>query len=463
MEERSQFGAPHQATHLLNVPDVDSLNVVNVEQVNACLLSGRLEVAGLFPRLEALAEAPAVFRWEFGLDELPEEPGVILIRGARQYGKSTWLESAVRETVRRHGTGTALFLDGDHLRDADHLAGELSRLAAAFRRDAPVRRLFIDEITAVAEWERGLKRVLDRGELRRVLVVTTGSRATDLRRGAERLPGRKGRLARTTYLFLPVPYSEFLRAGGRTLGSRALASYLLSGGSPVACGELISSGRVAEWTIETVREWIQGECARSGRSRRSLLAVMEALHRHGGTPLGQTKLARDAGLANNTVAAGWIEVLSDLLCVGTSAAWDPGRRAEIPRKQAKFPFINLLAAIAWAPDAPRSADELVRLDPERQAMWHEWAVAQELFRRGALVGRPEPERVPYWASRDHEIDFVAEGDSFVEVKRGRATALDFGWFPRSFPKGRLTVVCATPFEADRIRGVTLEAFLREGS
>lgn len=50
----------------------------------------------------------AVFRLEFGLDEIPTEPGVILIRGARQYGKSTWLEGAIRDTVRRHGAGVVL-------------------------------------------------------------------------------------------------------------------------------------------------------------------------------------------------------------------------------------------------------------------------------------------------------------------------------------------------------------------
>ena len=96
----------------------------------------------------------------------------------------------MRDTVREHGAGTAFFLDGDYLRDANHLSDEVSRLAAAYRADAPVRRLFIDEITAVTDWERGLKRVLDRGELRRVLVVTTGSRATDLRHGSEGLPGQ---------------------------------------------------------------------------------------------------------------------------------------------------------------------------------------------------------------------------------------------------------------------------------
>ncbi len=448
---------------MINVPDVAIFNVVNVDQVNRALLQGALDTPGLFPRLEALAKAPAVFRLEFGLDELPTDPGVLLLRGPRQYGKSTWLEGAMRETVLRHGPGSALFLDGDYLRDADHLSEELSRLAGAFRPDATVHRLFVDEITAVPDWERGLKRVLDRGELRRVLVVTTGSRAADLRRGAERLPGRKGRLARTSYLFLPVSYAEFLRAGGVALGPRALASYLLSGGSPLACGELIRTGRLPEWVVDVVRDWVRGECARTGRSSRSLVAVMEQLHRHGGTPLGQTRLARDAGLANNTVAAGWIEMLADLLCVGFGPAWDADRKAEQPRKPAKFPFINLLVAGVWSPDAPRSAEDLARLDPERQGVWYEWAVAQELFRRAALAGRPEPERIPYWQGERREIDFVAGPGEFVEVKRGPATALDFTWFPRVFPRARLTVVCRTPFQAERVVGVTLDAFLRDAS
>lgn len=462
---RRDRGIPFRAhtarlPRLLNVPNVDSVNVVNVEEVNRALLAGELDLPGLFPRLEALADAPAVFRVEFGLEKLPTSPGVILIRGARQVGKSTWLEGALRDTLRDHGPGTALFLDGDYLRDAEHLASEVSRLATAFRPDAPVRRLFVDEITAVADWERGLKRVLDRGELRGVLVVTTGSRASDLRRGAERLPGRKGKLDRTTYLFTPLSYSEFLRGGGRALGRDAAPSYLLSGGSPVACGELIRAGRLAEWTLESVRDWILGECARSGRSRRALVSVMRELHRHGGTPLGQTKLAREAGLANNTVAAGWIETLSDLLCVGTSPSWDPARRAEVPRKPAKFPFVNLLAAVAWAPEAPRGPADFARLSPARQGVWYEWAVAQELFRRAAIRGEPEPERLPFWKSREHEIDFVAGEDRYIEVKRGRADALELSWFPKVFPRGKLTVVCSTPFEAQRIRGVTLDGFLR---
>jgi predicted AAA+ superfamily ATPase len=445
---------------LLNVQDVDRVNVVNVDDVNRALSRGQLDLPGLFPRLEALASAPAVFRMDFGLDRLPDEPGVILIRGARQSGKSTWLEGALRETVEEHGPGSAFFLDGDHLRDENHLADELVRLATAFRKDTAVRRLFVDEITAVPDWVRGLKRVLDRGELRRVLVVTTGSHASDLRHGKERLPGRKGKLARTAFLFLPVSYAEFLRAGGSSLGDRALASYLVSGGSPSACAELVANGRVSEWVIETIRDWVLGECARAGRPRRSLVTVMEQLHVHGATPVGQTKLAKEAGLANNTVAAGWVEFLADLLCIGISPAWDASRNIFLSRKPAKFPFVNLLAAAVWAKEAPRSAQEFAAMSNERQAVWYEWAVAQELFRRRAIAGEAEPERLPFWQGGGHEVDFVQRRGPFVEVKRGRASALDFAWFAKTFPRATLEVVCATPFETDRIRGLTLQDFLQ---
>lgn len=446
---------------LLNVENVDKLNVMNVEHVNQALLAGALDLPGLFPRLEALEEAPVVFGVDFGLARLPLEPGVILVRGARQFGKSTWLEGALKQTVREHGPGTALFLDGDYISDADHLASEVSRLSTAFAKNAKVRRLFIDEITAVTDWELGLKRVLDRGELRHVLVVTTGSRAADLRHGAERLPGRKGRLARTNFLFLPISYPEFLRAGGKALGKRALYAYLLSGGSPLAAGELLRTGRLSEWVVDSVRDWLWGECARSGRARGTLVAVMQQLHRHGGSPFGQTALARDAGLANNTVAAGWVELLADLLCVGISPAWDASKRAEVPRRQAKFHFVNLLCAGVWAPDAPRTTSDLAQLTGPRLGVWHEWAVAQELFRRRALEGRPEPERIPYWQGGEHELDFVVAGDELLEVKLGQASPLEFAWFSKVFPKARLTVVCATPFETDRVRALTLEQFLSE--
>jgi len=428
-------------------------------EINKSLSLGEIDTKGLLPHLELLQESSFIFRMDFGLDELPEEPGVILVRGARQYGKSTWIEQQVRHSIKKFGPGSAYYLNGDEIKNEEALIEAVLELLPLFDTRAPVHRLFIDEITAIGNWQKGMKHLLDVGDLRHVLVVTTGSKAADLRRGSERLPGRKGKLDRTQFLFTSLPYAEFKRVCGSRLGDRILPAYIISGGSPVACSELATRGCLPEYVIEMTRDWIYGEFAATTRSRASLLGVLECLHRFGGTPVGQAKLAREAGLSNNTIAAGYIELLKDLLCVSSAHPWDENRRKANKRRPCKFHMINLLAAVAWHPSRIRSIQDFVDLSPEEQGCLMEWTVAQEIWRRSAVRGDEMPEEMVFWQSKKNEIDFVVDNSSFIEVKRGKANPVDFSWFPQSFPKGFLTVINENSFSTDRVKGVTLEEFL----
>lgn len=433
---------------------------MNVSEVNDALFRGEIDRTGVLPHSARLAARALRFEVDFGLRQLPEVPGILLIRGARQYGKSTWLEREIRASVERFGPGCAFYLNGDELRDSNELYAAIAELTPLFASAAPVKRLFIDEITAVAGWESALKRLVDSGELRDILVVTTGSRATDLRRGAELLPGRKGRLDRTSYLFTPVSFTAFVRAAGDAVAAEeAVWLYLLSGGSPVALAELTLHGRLPEFVVGIVRDWIHGEVAASGRQRSSLMAVMNALCQRGGTAVGQAKLAREAGLANNTVAAGYVELLADMLVLGISHSWDEVRQVRATRRPAKFPFINLLAAVAWHPARLRSLADWNRLASQDKGMWVEWLVAQELWRRAAIDGQQAPELLPYWSSKRHELDFVCHDAWLVEAKSGRTGPLEFGWFPKAFPRSRLLVIGSNSFATDRIVGVDLRSFL----
>ena len=164
----------------------------------------------------------------------------------------------------------------------------------------------------------------------RILIITTGSKAADLRHGEERLPGRKGRLKRTAFIFTLISFPEFKRVCGKRMSAkRLLPSYLLSGGAPVSCAALAAQGRIPEYIVEMTRDWIYGEIAANGRSRSALLAVMDCIHRFAGSPVGQSKLARETGLSNNTVAAGYIDQLADLLCVASAYSWDISRRRRL--------------------------------------------------------------------------------------------------------------------------------------
>ncbi|MEW6755486.1 MAG: hypothetical protein AB1505_31590 [Candidatus Latescibacterota bacterium] len=247
----------------------------------------------------------------------------------------------------------------------------------------------------------------------------------------------------------------------RTLVADLLPAYLLSGGSPVAGAELAAAGRIPEFVIEMTRDWIYGEFAASGRQRSSLLGVMECLHRFGGTSAGQARLAREAGLANNTVAAGYVEQLMDLLCVATAFPWDEARGRANRRRPGKLHFVILLVAVAWLPARIRCVHEYHALPEQDQARMLEWLVAQEIWRRAALRGEETPEVMHFWQAKEHELDLVLPPHRFVEVKRGKASPVEFAWWARSFPKGQLTVVNAAAFRAERMVGMTAEEFLGE--
>ncbi len=433
---------------------------MDVNQINRALMRGETELPGVLPHLETLAIAPFQFEVDFGLKKLPNEPGMLLIRGARQYGKSTWLEQQIAATIKEFGAGSALYLNGDILLNKEHLVSEIRSVIQFFSPQAPVKRLFIDEITAVRDWEKALKYVFDAGELKNILVVTTGSKAADLRHGSERLPGRKGRLARTNYIFTPISYAEFKKKCGSRLGQKTLSAYLLSGGSPIAGCEIAQTGRLPEYVIELVSDWILGEFTASGRTRSALLSVIKTLFEFGTNPVGQSKLARESGLANNTVAQGYIALLQDLLVLCPAYPIDGNTGKPIWRQPCKYHFINTLAAVCWASQAVRTPEEL-EASPKLHGQLLEWAVAQELFRRRCLRGEePVPEDLSFWHSKTHEIDFVPSyPDEWIEVKRGSEDPFHYQWFLTTHPKGQLTLINAAQFNTNRIRGVTLEDFL----
>lgn len=432
---------------------------MDVKTINELLGRGEIDCEDMWPRIAEMESKAAQFRFEFGLDELPLEPGLITIRGPRQYGKSTWLDLHLRWSVEAFGGGSAYYLNGDEIASADALADEMTKLSAAYAQGAQVKRLFIDEITAVKDWEKAVKRVVDQGLFRDVLIVTTGSKAADLRHGAERLPGRKGNLARSEYIFLPISYREFHHVAGRDFGEKTWMAYLLTGGSPVACNDIYQFERLPEYFIQLTRDWILGEIVSSGRSRLALTQLFHVLLQYGGQRVGFAKLAREGGLANNTVASGYVEQLTDLLCVLPSWPWDMQKDIFQMRKPCKFHFINLAAVVAFHPASLRHVHEYENLSPAVQAFFLEWLVAQELWRRAVLARVENPEAIGFWASKEHEIDFLTPEKGMVEVKRGRAGPLDFAWFPKAFPKGSLTVICDESFSSRQVKGVTMEQFL----
>lgn len=428
--------------------------------INQHLTIGEWDAPGVLPHLESLKTLSFVFEPDFGLTELPLEPGIILIRGPRQYGKSTWLEQQIAGTIQQFGKQTALYLNGDEIKDHIQLTENIRLIIQLFSPKTKIKRLFIDEITAIPSWEKSIKRLIDAGELKEVLLVTTGSKASDLRRGFERLPGRKGKLSRTNYIFTPISYKHFKETCGSYFKNETLLAYILCGGSPIGANALATEGRLPEYITSIISDWIFGEFAAHHRSRSQVMSIIQSLYRMACTPIGQAKLARESGLSNNSVAQGYMELFADLMTIMPAFPYDPEKKITIFRKPCKYHFINLLMAICWHPKKPRTIDELKQLGPDLGPIY-EWTVAQEIWRKLCIEGSEVlPEHLHFWQSSEHEIDFVLPDQStYIEVKSGHCLATNFIWFLKSFNKQHLTVINQNSFDSQRITGITLENFL----
>ena len=186
---------------------------------------------------------------------------------------------------------------------------------------------------------------------------------------------------------------------------------------------------------------------------------MQILFRFGGSPVAQAKIAREANMANNTVATGYIDILSDLSVITSSFPWDQNNGMPILRKANKHHFSNLLVALTYHPKRLRRIEDFNLLDEAEQGMWLEWLISQELMRRRAIYSELLFEPQLFWQNQRHELDFVLDNRTFLEVKRGGCSPLEFAWFSKQFPHSKLILVNKNKFETNVITAMTTEEFL----
>lgn len=460
---------------MLTIHNCERITIMNCDERNKLFLNKEIDRDDLWPKIKEYESRRFQFRWEFGLDKLPMSPGLITIRGARQIGKSTWLEFKLLDTLEDFGPGTAFILNGDTIYSHQEFEDKLLDLERAFLKKAKVKRIFIDEVTQIQNWERVIKRLIDSGHLKDVLIVTTGSNAADLRRGGEKLPGRKGNLIRNEYVFLPISFKEFYYQVKNEVGtfeSDILFAYLLSGGSPLAVEGIYRNEKLEDSFINLISDWVLGDIVSTGRSRIFLLNLLQKIYTTGTSTISYTKLAKEAGLSNNTAALEYVERLADLLCIYPMMSWDNQKNISLARKASKIPFINLSVAWTFHPKAPRYIHELKQLKVQEKGALYEWAVAQELWRRQCLELQSPKEKTSgknillqpelrYWSSKDNEIDFVQADGAFVEVKAGACNPLEFSWFHKVFPKHQLKIISESEFETDNLKSLSLKKFLLE--
>ncbi|MGO9760252.1 MAG: ATP-binding protein [Solirubrobacteraceae bacterium] len=404
------------------------------------------------PHLAQLRAQPVRLAWNFVADLDVRRPGIHILRGPRQVGKSTDLKLLVERALAGGVESRAVvylaldLLEGQHL---SALAATVQRALDLAGGDVP-RLLLLDEVTAVTGWQTAVKSLWDDGTIRGEVVVCTGSSAIDLQHGAaERLPGR--RQAGVDHLALPQSFAAFARAvngdipvspqltvadlrsdDGTALMrdmrayapalDAALERYLRFGGLPAAVSEAASGAREPSSEVKRVLyDSLVRELQRKGASMPAGHALLERVVRSLGSKTSWSSMAREMdvplgrgkGRPNHQTLRDYIELLAGGYFLFVTYFWRGGSHTNQQSRDKKVfladPLLHTIT-LDGAPGLAVNAPALV-----------ENAIGMSLLRRYEPTDRLIetfilPERLHIWqTARGGEIDLVCGPRSELDV------------------------------------------------
>ncbi|HEY7830192.1 MAG TPA: ATP-binding protein [Solirubrobacteraceae bacterium] len=394
------------------------------------------------PHLALLEAQPLRLAVDFVAELDLGRPGIHILRGPRQVGKSTDLKLLVeRALAAGHPPRSIVYLALDLLEDQSlsDFAVSVERAKGLAGGDSP-GLILLDEVTAVRRWQTAVKSLWDQGTIGEDVVVCTGSSAIDLQRGAaERLPGRRG--AGVDHLILPQSFAAFAHAvgdgippsPGLTVGAlrtpdgvallremrlhgpaldAALRRYLRFGGLPAAVAEALSRAHDPSARVKRVLEdSLTGEIQRRGASVPAAHALLERVVRSLGSKISWSAMAREMdvplggrGRPDHQTVRDYIELLAAGYFLFVAYFWRSGSQTNEQSRDKKVFFADPLLhtiALDHAPGLTADTAALVE-NAIGAALLRRYEPPDRLIETFAL-----PERLHIWqTARGGEIDFV---------------------------------------------------------
>jgi len=135
------------------------------------------------------------------------------LRGPRQVGKTTLVKLMIKYLIDSDIEGRRIFYwSCDIVEGPKDLVSLLNGYIDSTRSIFQDRLyVFLDEISNVRDWQKGIKFLYDIGKLKNISMLLTGSHSIDIKAGSERLPGRRGDVD-TIYnrILVPMKFSEYV-------------------------------------------------------------------------------------------------------------------------------------------------------------------------------------------------------------------------------------------------------------
>lgn len=313
----------------------------------------------------------------------PDNTLVYTLRGTRQIGKTTLLKLQIREFLKKGISPWNIFYYSFDLcktpRELVDVIESCNRLTRNLR-DEGRRYIFLDEVSTIPNWQKGIKWLIDRNMIANSTVVATGSDAIDLQRSIEYLPGRRGSTTEPyDKILLPLKFAEYVSASdsemktivdsdllrskdrfamfGRLANGEVdrvierihmhqhtlddfLSKYMYSGGIPFVVNAQASAWPIREDVYNTYMDGIKGEWSRFGRDSNLLKRIGREIVKSHGSLASWNNIAKNADIGSHKTAQDTVQVLSNLFVLLTIYAYNMDTRRPMFRRNKKIYFVD---------------------------------------------------------------------------------------------------------------------------
>lgn len=320
------------------------------------------------PHLMRLEGLSFVHRSELETEIPVLTPGIYILTGGRQVGKSTLLKFIILRLLkeRKVSAKQIYYLPCDTIADYNQLLFEIEQFRSAMD-PKKYFTLFIDEICYVKEWGRAIKSLADAGFFYRGSVVITGSDTFILKEAMMKFPGRRGSESLQDFHLYPLSFYEYLTLKEKRLcapienirqefqesliiprqkiGSGYLKrlyelfdGYILTGGFMPAINDYARNRCILEATYKTYIQWVVGDILRRKKQEHYLREIITALFPRLGRQITWHNISGSTSIVHHQTVADYINLLSysDVLSVFDALREDKLQAA--PKKAKKIGF-----------------------------------------------------------------------------------------------------------------------------
>ena len=381
------------------------------------------------------------------------------LRGPRQVGKTTLVKLMIRDLLKETSKWNIMYYSFDleaNPSDVTSIIEEYLNNTKRFRKDRRTY-IFLDEISNVAKWQLGIKKLWDMGKLKNCTIIATGSHSIDLRHATEKLPGRRGKTTqpldkimptitfseyvesvnndlqkeiKSRHLYYPIDRAEIIKKlfRGEALDEFVelssyhkelemhMKDYLITGGMPSSIDEFLQHGSISEDTYSMYLDAITGDLNRENREDSYLRQLAPNIINDIGNPTSWQALKRNSDIGSHHTVEQFVQTLTDMFVLYFYYKYDASKSSANFSSEKKiyfhdpFFFHTLHGWIEQKDPFDLSLEYLS--NPEHFSRLLECVVGEHMIRLGFNLTSTKltfdyHHAVFYWRNKNgREVDFI---------------------------------------------------------